>query len=65
VAGGWSDFDADVAAHPPVLIVDDSDDSAFAVAKVPRMAALIEDGGYREVTHVDGAVIYRRTADQP
>jgi hypothetical protein len=29
------------------------------------MAALIEDGGYREVTHVDGAVIYRRTADQP
>jgi hypothetical protein len=59
VVGGWRDFDADVAAHPPALIVDDSDNSAFAVAKVPRMAALIEDGDYREVTRVDGAVIYR------
>jgi 4-amino-4-deoxy-L-arabinose transferase-like glycosyltransferase len=60
VVGGWPDFDADVGAHPPTLIVDDSDDSAFAVAKVPRIANLIADGGYVEVARVDGAVIYRR-----
>ncbi len=60
VQGGWRDFDHDVRAHPPDLIVDDSADSAVAIASAPRVAALIGNGDYVEVARVEGAVIYRR-----
>lgn len=60
VDAGWDDFFADVAAHPPELIVDDSDAAAYSVAETPNIQRLIATAGYIEVARVDGAIIYRR-----
>jgi 4-amino-4-deoxy-L-arabinose transferase-like glycosyltransferase len=54
----WHEFDLDLAAHPPVLVVDDSRGAPYRPERVPRLAAYL--AGYTRVATVDGSVLYRR-----
>jgi 4-amino-4-deoxy-L-arabinose transferase-like glycosyltransferase len=59
VPGAWPEFDADLAARPPAVVVDDSAGAAYRPARVPRFAGLLSQH-YRQAGTVDGAVLYRR-----
>ncbi|MFE9769343.1 ArnT family glycosyltransferase [Streptomyces sp. NPDC005808] len=59
VEGAWPVFRAEMAAHPPALVVDDSRDKPYAPNRVPSLRRLLA-GGYEEAGTVDGAVLYVR-----
>jgi len=59
VSGAWDDFESDLAANPPALIVDASVDTSFAVERFPEFASYL-DANYTRVDDVDGVVLYRR-----
>jgi hypothetical protein len=59
VSGAWEDFEADLAAHPPSLIVDASVDTVFSIDRFPDFASFVADG-YDRVEEVDGTVLYVR-----
>ncbi|HJQ42117.1 MAG TPA: glycosyltransferase family 39 protein, partial [Jatrophihabitantaceae bacterium] len=61
VPGAWDDFQRDLAAHPPVLIVDVSSKTPkgeeFAVEHFPEFESYLH-AHYNAVEVVDGATIY-------
>jgi hypothetical protein len=59
VAGAWDDFEADLAAHPPALIVDASEHTAFEVGRFPEFARFLAEN-YEPIGRVDGVVLYER-----
>lgn len=61
VPGAWPRFEADLAARPPAVVVDDSAGAAYRPARVPRFANLLSQR-YRRGGVVDGAVVYVRAA---
>jgi 4-amino-4-deoxy-L-arabinose transferase-like glycosyltransferase len=61
VAGSWATFEAEMRAHPPGLVVDDSRGAPYAPAAVPPIARLLATR-YERVGGVGGAVIYRLRA---
>ncbi len=58
VAGAWTTFEREVAAHPPALVVDDSQGAPYAPAAVPPIRDLLA-ARYERVGTAGGAVIYR------
>ncbi|MFJ2723426.1 ArnT family glycosyltransferase [Streptomyces collinus] len=60
VRGAWPVFRAEMAAHAPTLVVDDSRGRPYAPDRVPSLRRLL-DTRYEEVGTVDGAVLYART----
>ncbi|MFD3926647.1 ArnT family glycosyltransferase [Streptomyces sp. NPDC058614] len=62
VEGTWPVFRAEMSAHPPTLVVDDSHDKPYTPERVPTLRRLLA-GGYEEVGVVDGAVLYARERD--
>jgi 4-amino-4-deoxy-L-arabinose transferase-like glycosyltransferase len=63
VEGAWPVFRAEMAAHPPVLVVDDSRDKPYAPDRVPSLRRLLA-ARYEEVGTVDGAVLYAPASAQ-
>jgi len=59
VDGAWDDFEADLVAHPPALIVDASIGTSFAIERFPEFASFVA-ADYVPVEEVDGAVLYVR-----
>jgi hypothetical protein len=59
VPGAWDDFEADLAAHPPALIVDASQGTVFAVGGFREFATYLNEN-YTPVESVDGVVLYVR-----
>ncbi|AVH55952.1 MULTISPECIES: ArnT family glycosyltransferase [Streptomyces] len=59
VTGAWSVFRGEMAARPPVLVVDDSDDKPYGPERVASLRRLLAVG-YEVVGEVDGAVMYVR-----
>ncbi|MFD4523293.1 ArnT family glycosyltransferase [Streptomyces sp. NPDC058470] len=59
VEGAWPVFRAEMAAHPPALVIDDSRDKPYAPKRVPSLRRLLA-GGYEEAGVMDGAVLYVR-----
>jgi 4-amino-4-deoxy-L-arabinose transferase-like glycosyltransferase len=59
VEGAWDDFQADLAAHPPELIVDVSRHTAYSVDRFPLFDAYLR-ANYEPVAEVDGVVLYKR-----
>ncbi|HEX4819853.1 MAG TPA: hypothetical protein VFV00_06560 [Acidimicrobiales bacterium] len=61
VPGAWDDFESDLAAHPPVLIVDVSSKTPkgqeFSIDHFPEFASYLQQH-YNVVQVVDGATIY-------
>ncbi|MFF4572837.1 ArnT family glycosyltransferase [Streptomyces sp. NPDC001410] len=60
VEGAWPVFRAELTAHAPALVVDDSRGEPYAADRIPSLRRLLA-GRYEEVGRVDGAVIYART----
>ncbi|MFF7971051.1 glycosyltransferase family 39 protein [Streptomyces sp. NPDC007905] len=60
VEGTWPVFRAEMAAHAPVLVVDDSRGKPYALDRIPSLSRLL-GARYEEVGRVDGAVLYART----
>jgi hypothetical protein len=59
VSGAWDDFQADLAAQPPELIVDTSLGTAYSVHQFPVFDAYLH-ANYQPVFVVDGAILYQR-----
>ncbi|MGW2743014.1 ArnT family glycosyltransferase [Streptomyces sp. NPDC001450] len=59
VEGAWPVFRAELAAHAPALVVDDSRGKPYAPDRVPSLRRVL-DARYEEVGTVDGAVLYAR-----
>ena len=59
VEGAWDDFKADLAAHPPELIVDASRGTPFEIDRFPVFDAYLH-ANYEPAAEVDGAVLYKR-----
>jgi hypothetical protein len=59
VSGAWDDFQADLAAHPPALILDTSLGTAYSVDQFPVFDAYLR-ANYQPVGVVDGAILYQR-----
>jgi hypothetical protein len=59
VSGAWDDFQADLAAHPPALILDTSLGTAYSVGQFPVFDAYLH-ANYQPVAVVDGAILYQR-----
>jgi len=59
VPGTWNDFERDLAANPPTLVVDDSRGAPYRPERIPRLNALLS-ADYERVAEVDGTVIYER-----
>lgn len=59
VDGAWQALLDDFAAHPPALIIDESQRTPFPLAKFPTMQRIVLSD-YRPVAFVDGAVVYAR-----
>ncbi|HEY2813405.1 MAG TPA: glycosyltransferase family 39 protein [Acidimicrobiales bacterium] len=64
VPGAWDEFRSDLAAHPPVLIVDTSLGSPASIAHFPEFDSYVRDN-YTPVEIVDGAVLYARRDAHP
>jgi hypothetical protein len=60
VDGAWTDLMVDLALHPPAIIVDESQQTPFPLARFPTMQRYVM-AGYRAVAIIDGAVVYVRT----
>ncbi|MFC9911251.1 ArnT family glycosyltransferase [Streptomyces sp. NPDC059862] len=59
VEGAWPVFRAELAAHPPALIIDDSRGKPYTPERLPTLRRLLS-AGYEEVGEADGAVLYAR-----
>jgi hypothetical protein len=59
VDGAWSELLSDFAAHPPALIVDESQGTPFPLSRFPTIERYVR-AGYHVVAIVDGAVVYAR-----
>jgi len=59
VDGAWDDLQADLAAHPPELIIDESPGTPFPLSMFPTMQHYILEH-YHPVAIIDGAVLYQR-----
>lgn len=59
VPGAWDDFEADLAAHPPKLVVDASEGTVFDVGAFREFATYLSEN-YTPVARVDGVVLYER-----
>jgi hypothetical protein len=59
VSGSWPVFRAELAAHRPALIVDDSRGKPYAPGRLPPLRHLLATR-YEPVLRVDGAVLYGR-----
>lgn len=59
VEGAWDDFQADLAARPPALVVDASRGTAYSVEQFPLFDAYLR-ANYTPVEEVDGVVLYAR-----
>jgi len=64
VPHAWADFDTDVAAHPPALILDVApagfrDAGHYPMAAYPDLTSLVRRD-YVLVAVTDGIAIYRR-----
>jgi 4-amino-4-deoxy-L-arabinose transferase-like glycosyltransferase len=59
VQGAWPVFRAELAAHAPALVIDDSRGKPYAPDRVPSLRRVL-DTRYEEVGRVDGAVLYAR-----
>ena len=59
VEGAWDDFQADLGAHPPAVIVDASLNTSFSIDRFPEFASYV-DAGYRRLQQLDGVVLYVR-----
>ena len=57
VSGAWDDFQADLEAHPPAVIVDVSQHTAYAEQRFPTFSSYLHDH-YRAAVMVDGALVY-------
>jgi hypothetical protein len=65
VPGAWSEFLADLHAHPPVLIVDMSQANQRGAANYPpkrfrQFMTYLRDGDWTQITRVAGTGIYAR-----
>ncbi|MFD9098638.1 ArnT family glycosyltransferase [Streptomyces collinus] len=60
VRGAWPVFRAEMAAHAPTLVVDDSRGGPYAPPHIPTLNHLLASH-YEEVARVDGAILYART----
>ncbi|MEU3661496.1 glycosyltransferase family 39 protein [Streptomyces sp. NPDC032940] len=60
VEGAWRTLRAELTAHPPALVVDDSRGEPYAPDRLPTLRRLLGTA-YEEAGEVDGAVLYRRT----
>ncbi|MEU4033866.1 ArnT family glycosyltransferase [Streptomyces collinus] len=61
VQGTWPVFRAEMAAHAPALVVDDSRGRPYAPPRIPTLNHLLASH-YEEVGRVDGAILYARTS---
>jgi len=61
VPGAWDDFRADLAAHPPRLIMDVSLGTAYSIDRFPEFEAYLH-ANYEPVALVDGVILYQRRA---
>ena len=61
VPGSWPVFTGELAARPPVLIVDDSRGKPFAPERLPTLRALLAQHYVPLPDRVDGAVFYVRS----
>lgn len=61
VPGAWDEFESDLAAHPPELIVDASLGTAYALQDFPVFDNYVR-ANYEPVAYVDGVVLYQRRA---
>ena len=61
VPGAWDEFESDLAAHPPELIVDASLGTAYALQDFPVFDNYVH-ANYEPVAYVDGVVLYQRRA---
>lgn len=59
VEGSWTHFRAELAAHPPKLIVDDSRGKPYGPERIPTLRQVLRDG-YERVETVDGSHVYVR-----
>jgi hypothetical protein len=59
VEGSWNHFRAELAAHPPKLIVDDSRGKPYGPERIPTLRQVLRDG-YERVDTVDGTHVYVR-----
>ncbi|MET8570635.1 glycosyltransferase family 39 protein [Streptomyces sp. NPDC004783] len=59
VEGAWTVLRAELTAHPPSLVVDDSRGKPYAPDRLPTLRRLLS-AAYEEVGEVDGAVLYAR-----
>ncbi|MEU2779350.1 glycosyltransferase family 39 protein [Streptomyces sp. NPDC007162] len=59
VAGTWPVFRAELAARPPVLVIDDSRGKPYGPDRVPSLRRLLA-AGYEQAGEVDGAALYVR-----
>ncbi len=59
VAGSWPVFSAELAAHHPTLIIDDSRGKPYAPYRLPPLRHLLA-ARYQPLLRVDGAVVYAR-----
>ncbi|MGI8663017.1 MAG: ArnT family glycosyltransferase [Acidimicrobiales bacterium] len=57
VSGAWDDLVADLASHPPALIVDVSQHTAYAEQRFATFSAYLHEH-YRAAVVVDGALLY-------
>jgi hypothetical protein len=60
VEGAWPVFRAELTAHPPALVVDDSRGKPYTPDRVRSLRRLLAEG-YEEAGTVDGAVLYTPT----
>ncbi|MEU6574181.1 glycosyltransferase family 39 protein [Streptomyces sp. NPDC046805] len=59
VRGAWPVFRAEMAAHAPALVIDDSRGKPYAPTRLPTLRRLLAER-YEAVGEVDGAVLYAR-----
>lgn len=57
--GAWDHFRAELADHPPRLVVDDSRGKPYAISRTPTLRAYLRDH-YQRVGTVGGAVLWER-----
>ncbi|MFI5805875.1 ArnT family glycosyltransferase [Streptomyces sp. NPDC051561] len=60
VEGSWDHFRAELAAHPPALIVDDSRGKPYTPDRLPTLRKVLERD-YVPAGTIDGAVLYVRS----
>jgi hypothetical protein len=58
VAGSWATFERELAAHPPALVLDDSQGAPYGPAEVAPIRELLA-ARYERIGVAGGAVIYR------